>query len=1507
MDKIEFPKYCNAYNFEKDFINEYNQQIENLNIDNVLIDMKKIQWMDLFSLAITSLIIHFIAKKCKNVFIELPACYALGDDKQKTTLEGIEVEDAFILRKNVCSFFDRWNFFKILNQYSNIKTDIENNIFETWSKSHEYRRSFVLELTSVKTIAKLENVCSLLQDENRVKEMFEEYSSLSVIESGKLANIIIHEVGLNISEHADAEKGYLTMHVVKNIDEEAANSEQRIEYRKRYSTDWDQKYFNENKYSGYIELVIADDGSGIYETLHKNYENNHEGEEYDESDVLEWAFWETSSQKSEKRYEDCSKTGLYWVLRTVSDCDGFISLRSGESVISYNFANNDEPVKPFKKTKLYRIRGTQILIRIPLKDKNIDEKVTHEISKKVGHKEAKEESVKIFNINSEANRNQEFIINELKRFDKYRNSFENNHDVIYLNFQNIDWNKDELNIFFNRLFIIGDSSSVIILNFDYSRLSVLKTTNAFAKFEKQQQLLLIYSTKLELYFLGGNDDIYKIVEYLNNDIDSNEEDFNSYINNNVEMNYEKVLGILNDNTQYFSIGKPYSETERIFRTNINYENAYRALNEITDKNIHEYLTNTGTLIPGYFYFPAGDYYSDKCIITKKLLEDPIIQQYIINEIKIRLKYSKIEPDIILTCTHSGREIAALLSESHQIKRYTYFDNYYFTDADDPVLPINESDKVLILTDVIGTGGLLKRLENYATKVGVKVVGFCAIVDTRNPREKLNRNNCVYLSQITFTKHKVKPEEWKDEKIITVDPQKLISKTDSKDVRNLAILKKDEFWYMIRNSKALKGRHICYRERHYNYYIDNEIIFKDKDFGEKLANKIIDNLKTKVDVVLFPSYSDAKYLVERLNASFMKNEDYTITPKSIRAEYNDSLLDYEYTLPDIQSYDNRFNNKNVLIIDDGINSGKTISELIKIASLYKAKNIQVFVFLNRLSTENTLKLIENLKLYRVKIAFNFLYWFNCPVYTKDNCPFCKKRNKYLEYLKTFHSATAQNQITEKAKLLECTNKNSFIDFSKNILNFNELIENQSNLDLEKIIDQFHGMKDKENAISFLEEESRRILSSEVKDKLVNLCKKIIFGEYKMSVDSRGIAIQLLSRLDNNECFLALKTLTSQIEKYIDNYSDIIISINNLLDMNLDYVRIFQEYFIDIVKEVQNCFLNHAQDNTKYNEYFTRDHYLYVLRQDLRQRIPLKKEDMICESIMFLKNKILPVDHVEGHDKLYISLCNKLSEIVMSRLLNNTGTSFTEYFDDLKQISSDWNKTDKELREIYMLSHRVYKLGDVAPNEYFSTDTDYDNSMIKDIDILSKFMYDLKQDKVTQNDIMNELLAVRNSLTNLCEKLFNKNSSLRECISFYFNDVVKIVRKEIAEQTNNFDKKRIKINQNIKEEKCTILFDKSYLELLINNLFTNSYKYGFENLLYRDNNTVNITIETKNNYIILDYYDNGKGVNTKYFHDLLRTKEKSWGVFHHRIKKYGGYLDVVPDDDSNLHIKIKFMEV
>ena len=179
---------------------------------------------------------------------------------------------------------------------------------------------------------------------------------------------------------------------------------------------------------------------------------------------------------------------------------------------------------------------------------------------------------------------------------------------------------------------------------------------------------------------------------------------------------------------------------------------------MSKKKILEIFKKTGALLDGHFVLTSGRH-SFTYFQCAKVLQYPKYLSRFAQSIANNFLNSDIDAVIspAIGGIVLGTEVGRLLNVKTIFAERKKGDMCIRRDFE-----INENDKILVIEDVITTGGSVKEVIDEVTKLGGKISGVGVLVDRSNGQAKLHKNqfSIIELEAVSFEPDKV-PDRLKD--------------------------------------------------------------------------------------------------------------------------------------------------------------------------------------------------------------------------------------------------------------------------------------------------------------------------------------------------------------------------------------------------------------------------------------------------------------------------------------------------------------------------------------------------------------------------------------------------------------------------------------------------------------------------------------------------------------------------------------------------------------------------
>jgi orotate phosphoribosyltransferase len=314
----------------------------------------------------------------------------------------------------------------------------------------------------------------------------------------------------------------------------------------------------------------------------------------------------------------------------------------------------------------------------------------------------------------------------------------------------------------------------------------------------------------------------------------------------------------------------------------------------------------------------------------------------------------------------------------------------------PVAPVSEGSRVVILTDVIVTGQLVKRVAEVVEAGGASVAGVVAIVDGRDARpgsEDLKfKAICQYDVQAVAQEscprcgHLERREFNPVASCMTSKKREPRSPNEFLDENREAA----DFWKQVDMARAYE-HHRLEGHTHYISFIDTVRLLTHETIGPTIASKLIARIPKLIgapDVLLFPAKARSRLLAGMLLRGIKRNgrlwPPSLVAARQVEGRFRLRPEDRQ-TLKDAR----------VLLVDTGLSSGSTLEELHSLATRAGASLVAAVVIVSRVS-ENQEAAIANCfegrfwRLYQLPIRP-----LSIPDALRHLCPVCSRRAEISE--------------------------------------------------------------------------------------------------------------------------------------------------------------------------------------------------------------------------------------------------------------------------------------------------------------------------------------------------------------------------------------------------------------------------------------------------------------------------------------------------------------------------------
>jgi hypothetical protein len=888
-----------------------------------------------------------------------------------------------------------------------------------------------------------------------------------------LRDIVIYELVENIHKHAKDTNPYIIMTVFRSKDSMSENFGTRksnkwnsVDVHLNYGPNWEKSFFktlSSPRYLGkpnFLELVIGDGGPGIPATLGKI----EKCKRMSDVQIVDYAFEFDSTSDPEGRIRQVISflsnegakfppaTGLYQVKEILKRYGGFLSVRSGNALVYYDFLTNEEFGKPvgieIPDQSVVNFKGTHYKIYFPLtppsyftrREWSISKQVTYPTQIKVEYIIDKMSLKEYFHEQKDLASQAQTLENEvliemgnkiISLKEKIRitpTKESSNRGILLVDFEGI--NKRNLPTKILHYLILNmmrrQDSSVTLMGINASDevlIDMQILSIRIKEFEEERvkdHSLIIYSEKFEFNFIETKDGEKTLIEKLREkylsrtDLSEQEE---SLIESDTHIVEKDSLS-----GKYYSI-KPENEILAYLVKNIKEE----IKNFILDESKGIFNPNVKILIPGHYYV-EGFFELGKIKENKEILEK--IRRWVLYQL-ILLD----NPPIIITTNKNLEEIIDS-SIRERVKKWIKVADPLKTEtipyAD--LVTIDKEDKICVFSSAIGSGeSINKILEITKNKNVLKIFSIIDAREIKISPKTYNYSTYSYNLESIIERplkfyFKEKPPLWNPDSISSVDIQtysiivkpltypeepiwikdeveKIKIDGDEQQIFSNKFIEKAS---KLTNSLSIGHMVIGKTNKHliYNFEI-SKILEK---FETEIADCIIDDLNKLIG-------GDASLKISHIlhytdSEPFMENLAGRIANHFGENKPNCKYISYE-GICDIANQRQPIDLKgvsSVILLVDFMSSGFTLKKLIDTIAQSVKYSIIIYVLINRADMLNTI-FLSNISFYKesTRIRIRYLASYPIPVFELHNCPVCKYIDKLEQLRRHMNDFDSEDKI------------------------------------------------------------------------------------------------------------------------------------------------------------------------------------------------------------------------------------------------------------------------------------------------------------------------------------------------------------------------------------------------------------------------------------------------------------------------------------------------------------------
>lgn len=977
---IEFRSCINSIEFES-ILKKYYRISFRKTYERIQFNLKNVKWCGIFELSLLSLWLIDLIKKEKSITFISPFPHTNRAFK-------------FLLDYEFFNFLKENN---IENDSLKIKKPYTPIISPMFPLAFQDRKEF-------------SSLLKELSDPKRLELILKEIKDVEIVKSNAIHTIILKEISDNVFIHTKCKAANMIMTKLGNQD-----------IKSFYPSGFEQSFFEKIGNREYIALVINDNGDGIYKTLLEAYERDSvlppdkKKDNPTEIDIIKYAFLKHSTSRtdeerkaelfkniSSKSFKYPLPTGLYKVLNIVKGYNGLLYVRSGNSIVCYDFfsSENGQPSvnSDFKKFKnLAKFPGTQFRFYFPINASSTNyysfESFSHFLPEPdrpipLGYVSLNDYLHSTFDFE-----NVDHISQLQKLLNKIESFYIKNEDMYGgLIFDACELNINSKNVIHyivaSLMISQNDKLSCILINIDAKKIRELQEDFGSEEYAELMPLVA-FDTLFRRHLIGVSPQERNIYYGMLNKNRSNDKIDSSFI-----QRYKHLFDFSHKN---ITIKYSKNNVLKSFKENV----ISRITKTIMDPRNNIYYEDKKVLVSNRYYC-LGFFEIHNIFESKNLIKEIMIW--------LSIQFQELKPDRIITLGKNCKEILDQLYLEYKIrnvnlnaKRLHISTPLVYSETFKISREISDDESVLIVTDVIGTAETLETVLKVLTNK--KISNILTLIQTNNSirnfiEVNLKKYDIDYIIFKGFTFYRTIPKTWDYSEICIVDKKNnriieneanpkgpLWIELESKDITDgdeILTIKRNKFLEeVVGTSNVFINGHFVSRNNHLTciFNIPMLIDYYTKYISKQICKYIEDNLKKeikkthRVSHIIFPYFNPG---LDKIASDIAKNmKEIELIPISI--EDLETGIHQKYS----------FKDSAVIVMDDALVTGSTIDRLIDIVTMKKPSHIFLFVILKR-GTDFQARRFENLKQSdETTIQARYLVDAEIPIFKgKDDCPVCQ---------------------------------------------------------------------------------------------------------------------------------------------------------------------------------------------------------------------------------------------------------------------------------------------------------------------------------------------------------------------------------------------------------------------------------------------------------------------------------------------------------------------------------------
>lgn len=322
----------------------------------------------------------------------------------------------------------------------------------------------------------------------------------------------------------------------------------------------------------------------------------------------------------------------------------------------------------------------------------------------------------------------------------------------------------------------------------------------------------------------------------------------------------------------------------------------------------------------------------------------------------------------------------------------------------------EDLRVVIVTDIVSSGTSITSLRSQLDRLGMKIPRVITAININGAADRVDAEALVSFDDSQHTRPSC-PQCKQGLAYQEIDPFTSMAVSHQTSQADLnPILGSEDFWQIVLENDALREGHFSFNGHHFSVFIETPRILKNPASSRRIVHALLQDYAKRgvlFDCIVFPVHpGGVAFATSIWNA--LKAASERAAPLLIPATKSS---EGGHTVS--RTFGRYLRGKSVLIVDDGVNFGDTLSGVYFAVAEFKPAAVECTVFVDRLSPFHRRRLIAVLEGHKLISV----YHLSIPAVHVIRCPICRERRELLRLLRSSVGQEIRQSARRKLAELE----------------------------------------------------------------------------------------------------------------------------------------------------------------------------------------------------------------------------------------------------------------------------------------------------------------------------------------------------------------------------------------------------------------------------------------------------------------------------------------------------------